>query len=51
MATRGISPEVKWQGCEDDHLPPSSTKVKNGGAIPLLLHIHRAADKVRTMMS
>jgi hypothetical protein len=30
---------VKQQGSEDDHSPPSSTKVKNGGAVPQLTHI------------
>lgn len=23
-----VSPEVKWQGCGADHLPPSSVKLK-----------------------
>jgi hypothetical protein len=32
-----VSPEVKWQGCEADHSPPSSAK-KNGHAIRLLPH-------------
>jgi hypothetical protein len=30
---------VKRLGCEADHLPPSSAKVKNGGAIPPLPHM------------
>jgi hypothetical protein len=29
---------TKWPGCEPDHSPPSSTKVKNGGFISLLFH-------------
>jgi hypothetical protein len=29
---------VKWLGCEADHSPQSSAKVKTGGAIPLLPH-------------
>jgi hypothetical protein len=36
--TRPLSLGVKQLGCEADHSPPSSTKVKNGGAIPPLLH-------------
>jgi hypothetical protein len=32
----GLFPqEVKRPGCEADYSPPSSAKVKNGGAIPL----------------
>jgi hypothetical protein len=31
---RALSLEVKWQGSEADHSPPSNAKVKNGGAIP-----------------
>jgi hypothetical protein len=34
-----LSPGVKWQGREADHLPPSSVKVKKGGAIPPLPHM------------
>jgi hypothetical protein len=34
-----LYPEVKRQGREADHLPPSSAEVKNGGAIPPLLHM------------
>jgi hypothetical protein len=35
------SPEVKRQGCEADHSPPSSAEVKNGGAIPSLpIYLH-----------
>jgi hypothetical protein len=30
------TPGVKQQGREAEHSPPSSIKVKNGGAIPLL---------------
>jgi hypothetical protein len=33
------SPGVKRQGSEADHSRPSSAEVKNGGAIPSLLHI------------
>jgi hypothetical protein len=33
-----ISPGVEQPGCEADHSPPSSAKVKNGGAIPPLPH-------------
>jgi hypothetical protein len=33
-----FSPRVKWSGLEADHLPPSNTKIKNGGAI-LPLHL------------
>jgi hypothetical protein len=32
------SPGIKWPGEEADHSPPSSAKVKNGGAIPPLPH-------------
>jgi hypothetical protein len=31
---RGLSPEIKWQGCEADHSPSSNAKVKNRGVIP-----------------
>jgi hypothetical protein len=34
-----LSMGVKWQGCEADHLPPSSAKVKKGGVIPPLPHM------------
>jgi hypothetical protein len=33
-----LSPSLKLPGSEDDHLPPSSAEVKNGGSISLLLH-------------
>jgi hypothetical protein len=33
-----VSPGVKRQGREADHLPPSSAEVKKGGAIPPLPH-------------
>jgi hypothetical protein len=33
------SPEVKWEGRDADHSPPSSAQVKNDGAIPPLSHI------------
>jgi hypothetical protein len=33
-----LSLGVKRQGCESDHSPPYSAKVKNGGAIPPLSH-------------
>jgi hypothetical protein len=43
MGTAGsFSPGVKRPGCEADHSPPSSTEVKNGGAIPPLLHVFMA---------
>jgi hypothetical protein len=29
---------VKLEGCEDDHLPPSSAEVKKDGVIPPLPH-------------
>jgi hypothetical protein len=34
-----VTPEVKRQGLEADHLPPSSAEVKNVAAIPPLPHI------------
>jgi hypothetical protein len=34
-----LSPRVKWTGPEAYHSPPFSTKVKNNGAIPPLLHV------------
>jgi hypothetical protein len=34
-----ISPGLKRQGREGDHLTPSSAEVKNDGAIPLLPHM------------
>jgi hypothetical protein len=43
MGTGGVSHwGVKRQGREADHSPPSSTEVKNGGAIPLLPHVFMA---------
>jgi hypothetical protein len=33
-----LSPGVKRSGCETDHSPPSSSEVKNVGAIPPLSH-------------
>jgi hypothetical protein len=27
-----LSPGVKWPGRETDHLPPSTSEIKNGGA-------------------
>jgi hypothetical protein len=39
MGTGGFSPEVKWQGHEADHSPPTSAEVKKGGAIPPLPHM------------
>jgi hypothetical protein len=33
-----LSLGIKGQGCEADHTPPSSAKVKNGGAILPLPH-------------
>jgi hypothetical protein len=40
MGTRAVSPGVKWQGREAHH--QSTTKVKNGGAIPPLHIFHEA---------
>jgi hypothetical protein len=34
-----LSLEVKRQGHEADHSPPSNAEVKNGGAIPPVLHM------------
>jgi hypothetical protein len=34
-----LSLGVKWLVCEADHSPPSSTAVKEGGAMLLLSHI------------
>jgi hypothetical protein len=31
-------PELKWQGRDADHSPPSSAKVKTSGTIPPLPH-------------
>jgi hypothetical protein len=36
MGTGDYSPRVKCPGREDQHSPPSSAEVKNGGAIPPL---------------
>jgi hypothetical protein len=33
-----VSPGIKWPLCEADHSPPSSSKVKNGGAATLPCH-------------
>jgi hypothetical protein len=38
VGPRGSSPGVRRLGREADHSPPSSAKVKNGGAIPSLPH-------------
>jgi hypothetical protein len=38
MDTGASSPEVKRPGSDADHSSPSSAEVKNGGAIPPLLH-------------
>jgi hypothetical protein len=38
-APRILSPGVKWPGRVVDHSPPPSAGVKNGGAIPPLLHM------------
>jgi hypothetical protein len=41
MGSRGSFPRVKWQGCEADHSPPFSAKVKNGEPylhFPICLH-------------
>jgi hypothetical protein len=40
MGTGGSTPEVKRPGRETGYLPPSSAKVKNGGAMPPLIHLH-----------
>jgi hypothetical protein len=34
-----LSLGIKWKGCEGNHSPTSSAKVKNGGAIPPLPHV------------
>jgi hypothetical protein len=34
-----ISPGVKWPGCETDHSPPPSAKIKNGEAMLLSLRM------------
>jgi hypothetical protein len=34
-----LSPGVKRPGREADYSPPSSAEVKNGGAVPPLLHM------------
>jgi hypothetical protein len=39
VGTRGNFPEVKKPGREGDHSSPSSAEVKNGAAVPLLLHM------------
>jgi hypothetical protein len=39
LDTIGSFAGVKYQECEADHLPPSSTKVKKREAIPLHCHI------------
>jgi hypothetical protein len=39
MGTGALSPGIKRSGREADHSPPSSSKVKNGGAIPPLPHM------------
>jgi hypothetical protein len=36
LGTRDFSPGVKRQECKADHLPPSSAKGKNGGALPFV---------------
>jgi hypothetical protein len=36
---------IKQQRCETDHSFTSSDEIKNGGAIPSLLHIHRIVLK------
>jgi hypothetical protein len=40
MGTEGFSPGVKQPGREANNSPPSSTEVKNGGAIPPLPICH-----------
>jgi hypothetical protein len=39
MSIGALSPGVKGQGREANHSPPSSAKVKNGGAISPLPHM------------
>jgi hypothetical protein len=34
-----VSSEIKRQGREADHAPPSSAKIKHGGGIPPLPHM------------
>ena len=34
-----VSSQIKLLGCEADHLPPSTTKLKNGWSIPPLIHM------------
>jgi hypothetical protein len=36
LVPRALSPAVKRQGRETDHLPPPSAEVKNSGAVPPL---------------
>jgi hypothetical protein len=42
MVSVALSPEVKGPACEADHSFPSSTKVKNGGAILPFSHVFMA---------
>jgi hypothetical protein len=44
LVQAGVSPDVKWQGCEADDSPSSSAEVKNGGAVPLLPHTSSWCD-------
>jgi hypothetical protein len=36
---RALSLGIKWLGCEADHSHSSSAKVKNGNAMPSLIHM------------
>jgi hypothetical protein len=52
--SRALSPRLKRTGSEADHSPPSSTEVKNGGAIPPLPHMspwHNACLSMGTAIS
>jgi hypothetical protein len=41
VSTGESFPAIKRQGCEADHSPPSSSEVKNCGAVPpFLVHLH-----------
>jgi hypothetical protein len=43
--------EVKQPGCDADHSPPSSAKVKIDGTIPLFLHMSSLLCLIRHMVS
>ena len=46
-----LTPEVNWPWLETDTSLPSSAKVKNGGAIPLLPYISRSQSSVVVIVS